>query len=57
MSTRVGDDVPEARVQGLARLTLSVLDGLALNHTLGGRDAQARAVLAELGQALATAAR
>ena len=43
----------EARVGALARLTLCVLDGLALNHTLGGRGPQARAVLTELGRALA----
>jgi len=43
----------DERVGALARLTLSVLDGLALNHTLGGREAQARAVLEQLGLALA----
>lgn len=43
----------DERVGALARLTLSVLDGLALNHTLGGREAQARAVLEQLGVALA----
>lgn len=43
----------DERVGALARLTLSVLDGLALNHTLGGRQAQARAVLEQLGLALA----
>lgn len=43
----------DERVGALARLTLSVFDGLALNHTLGGREAQARAVLEQLGLAIA----
>ncbi len=43
----------DERVGALARLTLCVFDGLALNHTLGGREAQARAVLEQLGLALA----
>ncbi|MHB8876250.1 MAG: TetR/AcrR family transcriptional regulator [Myxococcaceae bacterium] len=47
-----GAAADEARVAAVARLTLSVLDGLALNHTLGGRDAQSRKVLAELGRVL-----
>jgi AcrR family transcriptional regulator len=46
----------DARIGGLARLTLCVLDGLALNHTLGGREQQSRDVLAELGRTLITAA-
>lgn len=50
LGIETGDDL---RVGALARLTLSVLDGLALNHTLGGREPQSRAVLAELGGALA----
>jgi AcrR family transcriptional regulator len=46
----------DARVGALARLTLCVLDGLALNHTLGGREAQSKAVLAEFGNFLAITA-
>ena len=42
----------EGQIAGLARLVLSMLDGLALNHTLGGRDASSRAALAELGRLL-----
>lgn len=47
-----GGSVEDERVAGLARLVLSVLDGLALNHTLGGREAASQAVLAELGRML-----
>lgn len=44
----------DARVAALTRLIFSVFDGLALNHTLGGRDALVRDVLAELARSLAT---
>ncbi len=44
----------DARVAAITRLILSALDGLALNHTLGGRDELVRGVLAELQHALAT---
>ena len=51
-----GPSVDEERAAGLARLILSVLDGLALNHTLGGRQAVSRAVLAELAGILSSGA-
>lgn len=47
------DDGDEERVAALARLILSVFDGLALNHTLGGREEIARNVLSELRAAIA----
>ncbi len=50
LGDRGGDD---ARAAATTRLILSILDGLALNHTLGGRDAISVGVLAELETLLA----
>jgi AcrR family transcriptional regulator len=47
------EDAPEPEVCALTRLLLSVLDGLALNHALGGRDQIAGDVLATLPGLLA----
>lgn len=47
----LGLEPDDGRVAGLARLILSVFDGLALNHTLGGREQLRRQVL-EILQAL-----
>lgn len=46
----------DARIAALTRLILSVLDGQAMNHTLGGREEVSRGVLAELGRFLASVA-
>ncbi len=48
-----GRKVSDERAAAIARLTLSVLDGLALNFTLGGREEITRGVLAELGRVMA----
>ncbi len=51
----LGLDPRDPRVTGLARLILSVLDGLALNHTLGGREPARDQVLEQLRALLARA--
>jgi AcrR family transcriptional regulator len=49
----LGLEPDDARVAGLARLILSVFDGMALNHTLGGREQVRDRVLEQLRALLA----